>query len=81
MTLRAYLVYMLGGTVLGWTAWILIILYTNPFSAGLGAIFLFYATLFLSLVGTFAVLGFGARALITKKNEVVFRKVKCTFRH
>jgi len=80
MTLRQYLAAMTLGTFLCWAAWFLVLKTTDP-AAGTFLVFLFfYATLFLALVGTFAVVGFAVRVWILKQDEVIFRNVRKTFR-
>ncbi|MDO8499520.1 MAG: hypothetical protein Q7S66_02560 [bacterium] len=80
MTLRQYLILMSTGTVSCWLAWILIVWSISPDSMGWLGILFFYASLFLALVGTFSVVGFLIRRKILKNDDLVFRKVKKTFR-
>ena len=80
MTLRQYLFSMFLGTLVSWLAWGMIIKSTDPFASAISTHLLFFLTFFLSLVGTFAVLGFAIRAWIIKEDEIIFRNVRKTFR-
>lgn len=80
MTLRQYLAVMSLGTALCYSAWYLVLLQTNPVTGGLFALLFFYATFFLALVGTFAVVGFAVRVWLLKQEDVIFRHVRKTFR-
>lgn len=64
---------------LAWGAWLVLLFTTDP-TAGAPIIFLFYASLFLALLGAFAVIGFCVRVYLMKQTEVVLRQVKRTFR-
>lgn len=80
MTLRQYLILMTIGTAACWITWILIVFGTNPYSLGAIGLIFFYTSLFLALVGTFSVVGFLIRRATLKNDDLVFRKVKKTFR-
>jgi hypothetical protein len=62
-----------------WLAFFLVVMYINPNSAGFFAVGFFYVSLFLSIVGTFAVLGFVLRRRFLQ-GELIFRQVAVTFR-
>jgi len=79
MSLKQYLFVMIFATVLAWIGWIIVINSVNPETSGLEGITLFYVSLLLALVGTFAVLGFGLRSL-TQKEELPYRLVLLSFR-
>ena len=79
MSLKQYIFLMLLGTVLCWGAWLLVIFYLDPDSAGWLGFAFFYSSLFLALVGSFALLGLGFRLFILR-HEVVFRQVTIAFR-
>lgn len=80
MTLRQYLTLMSLGTALCWLIWFFIVWRTDPFMADAAVFLIFYASLFLALLGTFSVLGFIVRGLILQNDDLVFRHVKRTFR-
>ncbi|MFA6490589.1 MAG: hypothetical protein WCT43_01755 [Candidatus Magasanikbacteria bacterium] len=80
MNLKQYLILMSIGTLLCWVSWIFVIFKVSPVDSGFIGIFSFYLSLFLSIVGTFSVLGFMIRRVILKDDEVVFRHVRHTFR-
>lgn len=79
MTLRQYLFWMLLSTGLCWIGWFVVLQAIDPASAGLFGFVLFYATLGLSLIGTFAVMGLTARALL-RRQEAISRHVAVAFR-
>lgn len=68
------------GTALCWIAWFFVIRNIDPSSGGLLGFTFFYLSLFLAVVGTFSVGGFLFRRAIMKKDEIVFRHVRHTFR-
>jgi len=70
---------MLVGTILTWGAWVIVLLYLDPATAGWLGFSLFYISLFLALVGVFALIGLGFRLYILR-HEVVFRQVTVAFR-
>lgn len=80
MTLRQYLFLMSFGTGLCWLAWFFIILNIDPKQAGFFGFSFFYLSLFISLLGTFSILGFWIRKKILRNDDIVFRHVKRTFR-
>lgn len=81
MTLSRYLILMIIGTLLCWLAWFLVVFQIDPFKASLISLFIFYVSLFLSLIGTFAIVGFLFRILLMKQKEPYFKQVKKSFRH
>lgn len=81
MSLSRYLLTMIAATLLCWLAWVLVLININPFGAGLTSFFIFYASLFLALVGSFTLIGFVVRVWLLKQDEPYFRQVKKTFRH
>jgi hypothetical protein len=56
-----------------------ILFFFDPLAGGFWALILFYASLFLALVGTFALIGLISRLIFTKDN-LVFKKVTTSFR-
>ncbi len=80
MTLKQYLIIMSAATFIAWAIWGVVIFYFDPNQAKLTGYVLFYSSLFLALLGTFSVFGFIIKAKILKKDEIVFRHIKRTFR-
>jgi hypothetical protein len=79
MRLRLYVTFMLAGTVLCWTAWLLTVFFLDPTATGWLGFSLFYSSLGLSLVGSFSLLGMGLRLWLIP-DDVVFRQVAIAFR-
>jgi len=80
MTLRQYLLLMTAGTALSWVAVWLVVANVDPHKAPLVVFGIFYASLFLSLTGTFSVIGFLLRIALLKQQLVVSRHVAISFR-
>lgn len=79
MTLRQYLFWMLLATALCWLGWCSVVWGVDPTKAGPLGDVLFYATLCLALVGTFAMAGLAVRAL-AHRHEPVARHAGVSFR-
>ena len=79
MTLRSYIIIMSLMTGLCWAAWSYIIWVVDPGVTNWIGFVLFYASLFLALVGTAALAGFTVR-FVALKQELAFRLVKEAFR-
>jgi len=79
MSLRSYLVLMIVATSLCWLAFSLVIRIVNPETTNWLGFLLFYLSLFLSLVGTTALIGFIVR-FIGLKHELVLYSVRAAFR-
>lgn len=67
------------GTAGAWFAWLLVLWYLTPESAGLLGFVFFYLSLFVALVGSTTLVGFTFRHLVHHQ-EVVFRQVSVSFR-
>jgi hypothetical protein len=80
MTLRHYLIVMVGATLISWFAWALVLMNTNPFEATFLIYLIFYASLFVSLVGTVSTVGLAIQIWFFKQDAPQFRQVKKTFR-
>ncbi len=80
MNLKQYLILMSLGTAICFTAWILILLNVNPAEGSWPGFVLFYISLFLSLIGLLALIGFVARVWIIKSQDIVSREVIKAFR-
>ncbi|HBH16751.1 MAG: hypothetical protein UV57_C0050G0005 [Parcubacteria group bacterium GW2011_GWD2_43_10] len=79
MTLRQYLAWLAIGTLVSWGALVLVMTYLNPQTAGTTGFLFFYLSLFLSLGGTFTLVGFAWRYW-RHRDEVLFRHVSMSFR-
>ncbi len=79
MTLRQYLLTMISSTVICWITFFFVILSVNPYTTNLVGFLLFYLSLFLSLVGSAAIIGFFVR-FVRLKHELAFRSVSEAFR-
>lgn len=79
MSLRSYLFLMFLATFACFLSLLAVLNFFDPFVAGVGALLFFYASLFLTLVGSFAILGVLARLFFTK-DKLVFQMVKTSFR-
>ncbi len=79
MTLKKYLFTMGFATLICWCSWTLILFSIDPRITNWIGFLLFYVSLFLSLIGTFALLGFFTR-FIALRQKLVFRLVQDAFR-
>ena len=79
MTLLRYIALMLFATALSWATWFMVISVINPVEADIIGFLLFYASLCISLTGTFALIGFVLRSFLVK-DELTFQKVLISFR-
>lgn len=79
MTLTRYLLFLLFSTLLCWASWLLVIFRINPNVSGAWGPFFFYLTLFFALTGTLALIGFGIRSTLFKK-ELLYKLVAVSFR-
>jgi hypothetical protein len=79
MTLRVYLFIMAIATSICWIAFVFILRTVDPTITNLLGFALFYISLFLSLSGTAAIIGFLVR-FVGLKREMIFFSVKTAFR-
>lgn len=79
MTLRSYLILMISATVMCWLAFGSVLWTINPEITNWVGFLLFYASLFVALIGTSAITGFLIR-FIWLKQELLFNSVKIAFR-
>lgn len=79
MTLKSYLLSMSLATGVCWGLFFYVIAMIDPEKTNWIGFFLFYLTLFFSLVGLIALIGFIIR-FIALKRELAFRAVKEAFR-
>lgn len=80
MSLLRFLIVLGAGTVLSWTAWVLVLLTLDPVSGGSVALMLFYGSFFLALFGTATIGGFFLRYWL-EKETVLFRQIAVAVRH
>ncbi len=79
MTLSKYLTIMGIFTVISWLSLIFVLWTVNPESTNTVGFILFYVSLFISLLGTSAIMGFVIRFVAMKK-ELAFTLVRNAFR-
>lgn len=79
MTLKKYLFLMTMATLMCWGALVLVLVFVNPYTAGIVGLVFFYVALFLGLLGIFSIIGFIFRFLF-KRNEFAYNQVKTAFR-
>ena len=79
MTLKSYITIMTILTLICWGAFVYVLFTINPDSTNWIGFSLFYVSLFLSLVGSSALLGFTVR-FVALKQILAFRSVKEAFR-
>jgi hypothetical protein len=81
MTLKQYLLVMSVGTALALGVFILALFKITPRTASPIGLLIFYAGLFLTLMGLLSIIGFVWRAWVIKQDEPHFRLVAKSFRH
>ena len=79
MSLRLYLFIMTALTALCWLAFIYVSRLVNPETTNATGFFLFYLSLFFSLIGAAAIIGFLVRFVFLAR-ELAMAKVKIAFR-
>jgi hypothetical protein len=79
MTLRQYVVAMLLATFGSWGGWLLVVTSLDPVTAGWLGFGLFYVTLFVACLGTFALVGVGVRLRLVRQ-EPALGQVTIAFR-
>lgn len=79
MTLKKYLTTMGIMTAVCWLLWVYVIFSIDPEITNLVGFMLFYISLSLALIGTFAIIGFFVR-FIALKQKLAFHSVKEAFR-
>jgi len=70
MNLRQYILIFIFGTLIAWSAWIIVLLNIDPISSGLPALIIFYITLFAGLMGFFITISTVIRAYRFKEREL-----------
>lgn len=80
MSLIRFLIILGIGTVLSWTAWVLVLMTLDPISGGSIALMLFHGSFWLALFGTTTIIGFFLRYWL-EKETVLFRQITVAVRH
>jgi len=80
MGIKGYLILMSITTLVAWSGWFLVITRIDPQVAGAMGFALFYFSLFLSLLGTFSILGYLIRLLFQRHRRGHSYKVSTAFR-
>jgi Ca2+/Na+ antiporter len=68
-------------TLIAWGGWVFVVFTINPEEAGALSLILFYVTLFMAMLGTLAVIGIVYRIRLLKRDQLMIREVRITFRH
>lgn len=71
MTHRHYLVGILIASLMGWASWLLVVNNLNPFVSGYLALTLFYSSLFVALAGTFGILNYYLRLMLSNTGKAI----------
>jgi len=79
MSLTRYFTLVIIATILAWISWAVVLTQVNPQSAGIDGFLFFYLSLFLSLVGTFALVGLAIR-MHTQPHHLPYYLVLLSFR-
>lgn len=79
MSLVRFLIALGVGSVLSWTAWVLVLTTLDPFSGGLIVIVLFYGSGALGLLGTLTLGGFWLRYWL-EKEKIPFQQIAVALR-
>ena len=66
MTLKQLLTIVVTATILCWLIWIVVLLQIDPEANGFWGVFLFFTSLFFSLLGTFFISAFAWRKIFNK---------------
>lgn len=67
MSLVRYLLIMSVATAVSWVAWVIVLIFIDPFTSGGIGLFCFYVSLFFGIFGTMTLIGFGIRSLLFRK--------------
>ncbi len=80
MSVRSYVLGLLGSTLICWAAWTYVITSTNPNSGGTPTLIAFYSTLGVAIVGTIALLEYVLRIYLGR-NELRYAHLNHALRH
>jgi len=81
MGYRSFLAMMIAGTGAACVLLGYVILNVNPFESGLIGLFVFYISLYASLIGLMSLAGITFRIHIRNRQQTAFREVRIAFRH
>jgi hypothetical protein len=81
MSFQAYVWAMGVASLMAWLGWVVVLFRVDPTETGAIGLLLFYVTLFAGLSGTFAVGGVLYRIFVLKRQQLVMREVRISFRH
>jgi hypothetical protein len=79
MTLKVYIFLITICTIFCWILWGIVLWNVNPFEIEIGGFVLFYFSLFLSLIGTIALIGSLIRIKF-KRNKFILKQAVIAFR-
>jgi hypothetical protein len=77
--MRRYLVLAVFGTVICWVAWVIVLFNIDPTVSGFIGLASFYSSFFCALLGTFSLLGFAIRRVVSR-DRVAFRSLGVSIR-
>jgi Na+/melibiose symporter-like transporter len=67
MTINPYAITLYIATLFGWASWVLVIMKLDPFSSTPISLILFYASFFVAIAGTLAILNYYLRLWLGRK--------------
>lgn len=79
MAVKQYFILIGVATAVSWIGWGVVVALLNPDTVGWIGIGLFYASLFLALLGAFTLFGFGVRTFLNK-TDLVFNQLRSASR-
>ncbi len=80
MTITRYSIILSVCCAICWAAWILVLIFINPFEAGILGLFLFYISLAFSLGSLLSLFGIWVRIKLLKKDEVPQKSISLASR-
>lgn len=80
MQIKTYNFAMLGATIVAWLSFLLVVSNFDPVQANTVVLIFFYFSLFLSILGTLAILGFWWRKVWRRKKELSYKSAAEAFR-
>ncbi len=80
MTLRQYLTIMGIASLVCWAALVFVMIHINPYEASIASFFFFYASMFLALFGTSAIVSYLLHVKFGNEEIPIFRFVSRSFR-
>ena len=80
MTINGYSIILSVCCAICWAAWVLVLIFINPFESGILGLFLFYISLALSLGALLSLFGIWVRIKLLKKDEVPQKSISLASR-